>query len=131
MSPLLTALVAGEPRARPDTRRSFAHEMFDAAAAKDRGDADIAGSVAVLIASGMLRWDAESTEALFRSLVAVGKANLPLARLYEGHVNALRLVRTFGDAALQAEVRRDVNAGVLMGVWGLTRLSLRQSTATS
>ena len=118
MSPLLTAVVAGEPRVRSVIRRSLAHKMFDAAAAEDRGDADIAGSVAVLFASGLLCWDAVPTDALFGSLVAVGEANLPLARLYEGHVNALYLVRTFGEPALQAEVRRDVNTNVLLGVWG-------------
>ena len=114
----LTAVVAADTLARPDSQRLNTHAMFDAAAAEDRGEADIAGSVAVLFANGLLRWDAVPASALFTSLVAVGEANLPLARLYEGHVNAVRLVRSLGDAAVQAGVQHDVNAGVLLGVWG-------------
>lgn len=51
-------------------------------------------------------------------LVAIAEANLPLARLYEGHVNALRLIQTLGDAAACAQVRHDCDAGLLFGVWG-------------
>ena len=92
--------------------------LFKAAAMEDGGNTGIAGSVHVLAKSGRLSWDAVSTEALFADLIAITEANLPLARLYEGHVNALRLVRTLGDSTARAQVRRDCDAGLLLGVWG-------------
>ncbi|UWQ19969.1 acyl-CoA dehydrogenase [Jannaschia sp. W003] len=79
--------------------------LREAAAAEDRG-APIAASVDRLLASGEL--DAEEPRALAAALVAVAECNLPLARLAEGHVNAIRLVRHFGGT---------VRPG-LHGVWG-------------
>ena len=92
--------------------------LFDAAGRDDHHDANIADSVAALAATGHLRWTELSSDVIFANLVALAEVNLPLARLYEGHVNALRLVRTFGDRPLQDQVQRSANAGVLLGVWG-------------
>ena len=38
---------------------------------------------------------------MFEILSALGGASLPVARIYEGHVNALKLVATFGTDAQQ------------------------------
>jgi hypothetical protein len=48
----------------------------------------------------------------------LGRANLAVARLFEGHVNAVKLVMLYGEAATQARVARAVRGGALMGVWG-------------
>lgn len=54
---------------------------------------------------------------LLRLLRGVGRASLPLGRLYEGHVNALLLVSAYGSAAQRAGAAQDVAAGRLFGVW--------------
>ena len=92
--------------------------LFDAAGRDDHHDANIAGSVAALAAAGYLRWAEQASDIVFANLVAVAEVNLPLARLYEGHINALRLVRAYGDGRLQDNVQRGADAGVLLGVWG-------------
>lgn len=47
----------------------------------------------------------------------VGRASLPLGRLYEGHVNAVRLVLRRGDAAQAQQAAHDLRSGHLFGVW--------------
>lgn len=54
---------------------------------------------------------------LLRLLAAVGSADLPLGRLYEGHVNGLILVASFGTAEQLRQAARDAAAGKLFGVW--------------
>ncbi|MCW6509425.1 acyl-CoA dehydrogenase [Hyphomicrobiales bacterium BP6-180914] len=48
----------------------------------------------------------------------VGGADLSIARLYEGHVNAIALVRRYGTATQLERLARDVADGSLAGVWG-------------
>ena len=116
---LLTAVGGAGSDVRRKLQWSVALQaMSDAAAAEDVGESDIAASVAGLFEAGLLRWDLTRTDALFGLLLSIAESNLPLARLYEGHVNALNLVRNLADAETQAVVRRDVNAGILLGVWG-------------
>ncbi len=64
-----------------------------------------------------LATDRSQTLVLHDVLRRIGGANLSAGRLFEGHVNAVKLVFAFGDARQQAEVREDVLAGALMGVW--------------
>lgn len=59
-----------------------------------------------------------STALALDTLRALGRVDLPLARLYEGHVNAVKLIELYADAPLRALVRERVRAGTLMGVWG-------------
>ncbi len=54
---------------------------------------------------------------LLELLAIVGGANLPLGRLFEGHVNALILIWAYGTAGQQARAARDARAGLLFGVW--------------
>ncbi len=93
-------------------------ELASAAAAEDRGEVSIAGSISHLHKAGLLAWDPPSPVMLCADLMAVAESSLPVARLYEGHLNAIRLVQTLGGKDLQDELRRDVNDGVLLGVWG-------------
>ena len=55
--------------------------------------------------------------ALLELLRAVGRASLPLGRLFEGHVNALALVSAYGNAEQIRQAERDVKTGHLYGVW--------------
>ena len=41
-----------------------------------------------------------------------------MARLYEGHINALRIVEMHGSAAQTARVAEIVAKGAFLGVWG-------------
>lgn len=76
-----------------------------AAPAEDRG-ADIGPSMERLLACGIL--EAGTPAELAAALVRVAEVNLPAARLAEGHVNALRLIRLLGGEARPG----------LHGVWG-------------
>lgn len=51
---------------------------------------------------------------LLRRLYRVGREDLPLGRLFEGHVDARQIVARYGDAAQQARVAA---GDVLLGVW--------------
>ena len=57
------------------------------------------------------------TLALLQTLYHLGRGNLAVGRLWEGHLNALLLVRRFGTAAQQAQAATDAKAGHLFGVW--------------
>jgi alkylation response protein AidB-like acyl-CoA dehydrogenase len=61
--------------------------------------------------------DRASTRILVRALHCLGGAHLAAARLFEGHVNAFRLLWRYGDAALHGRLRRYVRDGGLLGVW--------------
>ena len=51
-------------------------------------------------------------------LRSVGRASLPVGRLFEGHVNAAQLIGLYGECALFEHSVRRVKAGRLLGVWG-------------
>ncbi len=51
-------------------------------------------------------------------LAAIGRANLSLARLYEGHLNAIKLITLYGTDQQRRDCRDLVLAGAMYGVWG-------------
>ncbi len=54
---------------------------------------------------------------LLRVLAAVGGADLALGRLYEGHVNGLILISSYGTEEQVKSAAEDACAGRLFGVW--------------
>src|ERR1700760_5049090 len=54
---------------------------------------------------------------LLRVLAAIGRGNLSVGRIYEGHVNALLLIQKFGTAQQQQNCAAAVTRGDLFGVW--------------
>ena len=50
-------------------------------------------------------------------LRAMGRAWMPLGRVFEGHLNALRLVMLYGSAAQASSAAADAHAGHLFAVW--------------
>lgn len=54
---------------------------------------------------------------LMALLRSIGRADLSLGRLFEGHVNALRLIFRDGDATQRQRAAGDVAAGPLFGLW--------------
>jgi alkylation response protein AidB-like acyl-CoA dehydrogenase len=55
---------------------------------------------------------------MFGVLVAVGRGDLALGRLYEGHVNAMGLLSRLGDEGQRARGAALAAEGRLLGVWG-------------
>ncbi|PZQ10742.1 MAG: acyl-CoA dehydrogenase [Ancylobacter novellus] len=89
-----------------------------------------AESVALLVRSGMhrtfapaecggepFRTSVDENRALFHALRLVGRADLSLGRIFEGHVNALKLFGWYGSAGQRSRLKADLDAGRLYGVW--------------
>lgn len=58
------------------------------------------------------------TQACLTALRELGRANLSVARLFEGHINAIKLVALYGTPNQQSRVFNAVRQGLLLGVWG-------------
>ncbi|WP_428391809.1 acyl-CoA dehydrogenase family protein [Lichenicoccus sp.] len=54
---------------------------------------------------------------LLAVLRLIGAGSLAVGRLYEGHVNALRLIAVYGSAAQLRRAAGDARAGHLFGIW--------------
>lgn len=89
-----------------------------------------ADSVALLVAADLHRTFApresggdafldarDQTGSLMNMLRAVGRADLSLGRIFEGHVNALNLFDWYGTANLKRRLGRNLLEGKLFGVW--------------
>ncbi|GMM92281.1 acyl-CoA dehydrogenase family protein [Qipengyuania sp. MTN3-11] len=65
-------------------------------------------------------WGCEpaGTRDAFNALRTLGRANLSVARLFEGHMNAVKLITLYGNEESAREVADAINAGMLLGVWG-------------
>jgi alkylation response protein AidB-like acyl-CoA dehydrogenase len=62
--------------------------------------------------------EAATTHDLLRLLKHIGRGNLAIGRVYEGHVNALQLIQTFGTAHQIQRYGRDAREQHrLFGVW--------------
>lgn len=105
--------------------RAVADVIEDEAAGRDADGAFPAASFRALQEAGLLTAplpallggrDVESS-ALLTLLRQIGRASLPMGRVYEGHVNALALIRRYGTPAQLARAARDAHAGALFGVW--------------
>ena len=59
----------------------------------------------------------DGADAVLAILRAIGCGNLALGRLYEAHVNALKLIVDYGTADQAAVAAGDASAGRLFGVW--------------
>lgn len=59
----------------------------------------------------------EYVDALFDCLRLVGRANLSLGRIFEGHVNAIILVDRYGDDVARTRLKTALTGGKLFGVW--------------
>lgn len=89
------------------------------AESEETGVADIGTSIAVLRKAGWLAEDGTSDPDLtVRRLSRVGAANLPVGRLWEGHLNALYLARAHADDDTAVRIRELAAAGAFLGVWG-------------
>jgi alkylation response protein AidB-like acyl-CoA dehydrogenase len=79
-----------------------------------------AEDVAALREMGALRAFAEPDVApldLMEALRLVGRANLSVGRIFEGHVNAAALIRWYGDVRQRRALDDAVGRGQVFGVW--------------
>ena len=106
------------PTANALQNEGWSARVAAAARQEDLGKAHISHSFAELQRAGFLADKIIPTDALLRRLVTVAEANLPLGRLFEGHVNALALVERFGDDRAKREAASACARGLLFGVWG-------------
>jgi alkylation response protein AidB-like acyl-CoA dehydrogenase len=69
--------------------------------------------------AGGLGWGTEPAGAvpLGHALRLLGATNLSLGRVFEGHVNAIRLLHRCAASAVFAGAAQDVHAGHLLGLW--------------
>lgn len=91
--------------------------------ALDRGTAGAREVAAILRAAGWLAEAADDAHpAGWRQaharLFALGQVSLPAARLYEGHLNALRLIADAGTPGQRDQAFAAAADGVMFGVWG-------------
>ncbi|MGI4747795.1 MAG: acyl-CoA dehydrogenase family protein [Janthinobacterium lividum] len=71
---------------------------------------------------------------LLSMLRTIGRGSLSLGRLYEGHVNALKLIVQYGNDAQIATAASDVHDGHVFGIWvtdGPDPVRLVETGATS
>lgn len=119
----------------PAPARDPHHALFSTiagrAAASDRPGGDLSADIAALHEAGWLAaclplerggqgWGCaqEGLAGAFAALRGLGRANLSVARLFEGHMNAVKLVMLYGSEQAQARVAHSVHVGELFGVWG-------------
>jgi alkylation response protein AidB-like acyl-CoA dehydrogenase len=60
---------------------------------------------------------APAAEDLFDALRLIGRADLSLGRIFEGHVNGVRLIAWYGDDDQKRLMCRDLADDALFGVW--------------
>ncbi len=113
----------------PTTAARLVDALRHEAAEVDREGAFPTGSVDALRTAGLLHapvsrqqggaglGEAAASLELLDVLAHVGRGNLVVGRLYEGHVNALQLIERFGNAEQRERWARDAHAGHLFGVW--------------
>ena len=97
-----------------------AQQTLQSRAADEEGGAlAIGGSIDILRQAGLMLQDgAEDAPATAKALMQIGAANLSVGRLFEGHVNALRLIRLYGSKAQRSHAERLIASDALFGVWG-------------
>ena len=59
----------------------------------------------------------------YHVLCSLGCANLAVARVYEGHMNAVKLLALYGNEAQKQRIFSEVSQGKLLGVWGANAAS--------
>jgi alkylation response protein AidB-like acyl-CoA dehydrogenase len=62
--------------------------------------------------------EAEHQSQLCTLLRILGAADLSIARIFEGHVNAVSLVGRYGTKTQLEQLAADIQRGTLTGVWG-------------
>ncbi|GLS23004.1 hypothetical protein GCM10007874_60240 [Labrys miyagiensis] len=114
----------------PSRLTSFADLCEDKAAEADehsRVHSDIAAALSTLgILTAPLPWqaggaglaEASNWSKLLDALRTIGAADLSIGRLFEGHANAIDLVRRYGTDSQFQTLAHAIGNGAMTGVWG-------------
>lgn len=106
--------VCARTAAASDVEGGFPSEAFE----HIRASALLTAPLAPGLGGHGLDGSPETNSALLRLLAHLGRGNLSAGRLYEGHVNALQLIQTFGRPDQIASWAADVRERrFLFGVW--------------
>ncbi len=96
-------------------RRAAVADAGKTSLAADLRDLHRSGILDVLVrATGV---DPDPLQAA-RMLRRLGRVSLPVGRIVEGHVNALKLIQLYGTAKQQTRAMAQATSGVIFGVWG-------------
>ncbi|MGB7408581.1 MAG: acyl-CoA dehydrogenase family protein [Pontixanthobacter sp.] len=103
-------------RSAPVSDRSGGSLTADLAMLKDAGF----HTAPLPVVQGGQGWacDPGRLETLFAALRMLGRANLSVGRIFEGHLNALKLIELYGSDAQMRDVSAKVAQGCWLGVWG-------------
>ena len=76
-----------------------------------------AGALKVTLPGGALDFNKRNMAGLLTLLKNVGKANLSVGRIYEGHINALYLVHLYANKEQKEQWFKEAAEGLLFGIW--------------
>lgn len=132
-----TAFLRERPATGPDMReaaRLVASMAYDLAATRDADTIVPSTEISALAEQGLLHaplpedlggqslgMSALSALALRDVLRIIGGASLSLGRLYEGHINSIKLITRYGTHAQLETMAREAAAGRLSAVWNAQR----------
>jgi alkylation response protein AidB-like acyl-CoA dehydrogenase len=108
-----------------ETRAWLSYDAITASAGKCAADRDRDGQfphsafddLRQLRLISQLPLDASDAAILFRILAAIGRGDLSVGRIFEGHVNALFLIKLFGSTGQRENYQRLVANGKILGIW--------------
>jgi len=76
------------------------------------------GALSIVLPGMMLDFQGSNTQKLLGLLRKIGKANLSVGRLYEGHVNALYLIHLYANPLQKERYYKGIfEEGNLFGIW--------------
>lgn len=105
-----------------ETVEMLGERIWQRASAVDTVAAFPAEDIADLAATGLLRECPALTGAsALPVLTAIGGASLTVGRLFEGHLNAVKLAGRYGDGRADAVLAGEAAAGRISGVWNAER----------
>jgi alkylation response protein AidB-like acyl-CoA dehydrogenase len=108
----LTALLRGRAAAG-DAQAAFPRQDFDDLAARGW----LAAPLPRLFGGQGFGTEPQGALGLLDLLAALGCGSIATGRLFEAHVNALKLISAYGTEAQMQSVARDVHAGHVFGLW--------------
>ena len=75
------------------------------------------GALSIVLPGHELDFNLPKTPQLLRLLKDVGKANLAVGRIYEGHINTLYLIHLYAAQVQRERWYKEAEAGLLFGIW--------------
>lgn len=123
-----TAYSGGAPALEVSPHQRLLADIAQTAGRADRQDGAIGDDVHRLMSTSLSRMAVEYADhgghdsrlivAVADALRRIGRANLSVGRIIEGHFNALRLIGLYGDQAQKRRFLARAGEGAVFGVWG-------------